>query len=169
MISRARDKRQFRATVVLSIIVMALLTLLFAATDASAQGAPDLIVLTPDSVSGEFVATVNSAVNDSRVARVCIFRIDSNSPDPLAEVACVDAGLGSAPTPEQAAPSGEGMVYSIPFSTALVAGQDQLFTARNIADIGGGQEISSLNATNSALIPSAVGPPMFIIRAVPAS
>lgn len=164
MSSRTSEKRQFHATVLLSVIIFLLIAILgvLLAPAAHAQSVPPMIVLTPDTVTGELRAKVNSNIDDARVVRVCMFRIDQNSPDPLAEVACADMASGRAPTAEEAGPSGVGMIYEIPFSSVFVAGQDQLFVARNIADVGGGIEISSLDSLNSALIPQAVGQPVFI-------
>ncbi len=163
MTSLTKATKNFRLSVLLTAIMMILTVCLFAATEANAQGVfPDPIVLTPDKVTGELTVKLNSATDDVRITRICLYRIDQFSPDVDAEVACVDVSLGSTPKPEEVAPSGEGMVYSIPFTTAFIVGQDQLFTARNIASFGAGQEISSVNSVNTALIPSLVAPPMWL-------
>lgn len=163
--TRPSERRKFRATCILTFVAVLLALSFFAVTEASAQGA-DMVVLQPDVVTGEFRAKVATNTDDQRLSRVCLYRIDSNSPDPEAEVTCQPAILGRAPnlveSPDGSLP---GLIFEIPFNTVLVAGQDQLFTARSFGDIGGGVEISSVNATNSAFIPSAIGPPMFIIRA----
>ena len=125
---------------------------------ASAQ----TVVLTPNEVTGEFTAKVNSATDDIRIDRVCLYRIDVNSPDPTAEFACQLVGDGSIPLAGEEAPNFEGLVYNIAFTTVLVPGESQKFVARNVAsDIGG--ELMSEPTADFALIPARPTSPVFLI------
>lgn len=130
-----------------------------------AQTSP-LVILTPDVITGQVTAKLNSTTNDARLIEVCVHRIDQNSPDPAAKVACAARDTGSVPLDSsEEAPSGEGLVYYIPFTVTMVPGQDQIFVARNYADVGGGAIIVSADSANSALLPQPIAPPLFIVRA----
>jgi hypothetical protein len=145
----------------MKILISTLASLLFAST---AFGQANDVTLAPDTVTGTFVAHVNTATDDIRVDRVCLYRIDAASPDPTTEFACALRLDARAPTEEEAAPNGEGLVYEITFTTVLVPGVDQSFVARNIAtDIGG--EIMSDMSENQAHIPGRPFTPVFVIRA----
>jgi len=138
--------------------ILITLAAFFAASTAFGQ----TVVLHPNEVTGEFTAKVNSATNDIRIDRVCLFRIDANSPDPTEEFACQLVGDGSIPLAGEEAPSFEGLVYNITFTTVLVPGESQKFVARNIAsDIGG--ELVSAPTADFALIPARPTSPIFLI------
>ena len=125
----------------------------------------DPVILSPDSVTGSFMATASSNTDDPRIVRICLFRIDSNSPDPAAEFACLPVTSGRPATAAED-PTGvmAGEVFDIPFSTVLVAGQDQLFVARNIAsDLSG--ELVSVDSANTGRIPAMIGAPLFLVKA----
>lgn len=148
---------------VLTFAVVAATAFFIFSGKASAQN----VVLHPDAVSGEFTAKVNSATDDIRIERVCIYRIDENSPDPAAEVACNLVGDGAVPLADEEAPNFEGLVYNITFTTTLVPGENQVFVARNVAtDIGG--EIASEPSSNTGIIPGRPLSPVFIIVSPPA-
>lgn len=127
-------------------------------------GQAQSFVLEPDAVTGEFVAKVNSAIDDPRLTRVCLYRIDVNSPDPTAEFACLPAASGRPVEAGEEAPSGVGMVFDIPFTVTLVSGQDQVFTARNIATDPNGELMSDPSVVTGR-IPGLLGRPMFVVPA----
>ena len=145
------------------IITIGLFAIGAAISVSSAANAQELpVILTADSITGEFVGKVNSNTDDPRIVRVCLYRIDANSPDPTAEFACLPAASGRAPLANEVSPSGLGMVFEIPFTTTLVESQDQLFTARNIALDPSG-ELMSDPAARSARIPGPLGRPIFVV------
>ncbi len=149
--------------------VLALLGFLILAltiTNAAHAQTQPLIVLIPDTITGQVEAKLNSNTDDTRLVEVCIHRIDQNSPDPEAKVGCAPYATGQVPLDaSEEAPSGEGLVYRIPFTVVLIPNQDQIFVARNYADVGGGTILVSADSANSALLPQPVSPPIFIVRA----
>ena len=142
---------------IVSIFVMALM---FTATSAFAQGAP-IVVLTPDSVTGEVTVRLSTEPDDVRYSRTCLFRIDANSPDPLAEVVCGSFKSGE---PTDPADPTKGFIGTLTWTTVLVPSQDQVYVARNFADIGGGMEIVSPDSANSGLLPQPITAPLFVVR-----
>jgi hypothetical protein len=141
-------------------------TMIFFSNSASAQN----VLLTPDSLTGEFTARANTATDDIRLDRVCLYRIDSNSPDPVTEFACASVGTGRTPTASEAAPNGEGVVVDITFTTTLVVGENQEFVARNIAQdfdssMSTFSDIQSDPSSNLARIVARPFSPVFIIIA----
>ncbi len=165
MTARQRRRNDFILGV-LSVVffTMALITM---ANSAGAQ-ISDPIILTPDSVTGEYTAKLNSNTDDPRLVEVCLFRIDHFHPTPETPIACTPRATGRAPLAGEESPSGNGLVYFIPFASALIPGQDQLIVARNRADVGGGTIIESPNSDNSVLLPQPLVSPMFLIEAPPA-
>jgi hypothetical protein len=141
------------------LMAVAAASVLFVSSAAFGQ---ETIMLLPDKVSGDFTATVNSSTDDARLDRVCLYRVDHKSLDPMAEFACVAIDTGVAPNPGQEAESGEGLVYTITFQTNLVAGENQAFIARNIA-IDTGVQILSDPSSNFARIPARPIGPKFVI------
>lgn len=120
------------------------------------------VILTPDEVTGEFTARANTATDDIRLDRTCLYRVDVFSPDPTVPVVCTFVTEGRAPLVGEEAPSGEGVVVDMVFTTVLVPGQNQRFVVRNVAiDVGG--ELESENGPNSGLITSRPGAPFFVI------
>ena len=154
-----------RILMILTVGLFALGWVLMISSAADAQ-TTDPVVLTPDSVTGEFRAKLSSATDDARLVRVCIFRIDANSPDPDAEFACLPASAGRDATPsEDPTGTAPGQIFEIPFTTVLVAGEDQIFTARNIAEDPDAGVLVSANSVNSGRIPARLGPPLFVVEA----
>jgi hypothetical protein len=148
---------------ILSVGLFAIGLTLAISTAANAQ-APSPIILAPDSLTGTFTASANTAHDDIRIERVCLYRVDQFSPDQTAEFACAQVTAGRPAVGNEVSPNGEGVVVDIEFVTVLVPGEDQLFVARNIAvDIGG--EIMSQPSGNNARIPGIPGAPMFVIPA----
>ncbi len=122
------------------------------------------VLLTPDSVTGELSVRLTTSTDDARIVRTCLYRIDSNSPDPFAEVVCGSFQGGEPMDPNDLT---KGFIGVLTWNTVLVPSEDQLYTARNFADVGDGMEIVSSDSANSGLLPRPVMAPLFIVRAPP--
>jgi hypothetical protein len=134
------------------VLLIALFIMAFA-QNATAQTVP-LIVLTPDSVTGEVTFHVDTNTADTRLTETCIYRIDVNSPDPLTPVACAPPSAG---TPSASG----GVLLDIPV-TIVILPEDQVFGARNIATVAG-QTVESNLTSNSAVLPFGVVAPLFVV------
>lgn len=140
-------------------LLVSLFVLAFAQS-AAAQSTV-LVVLTPDSVTGEVTFHVNTATNDARLTDVCVYRIDINSPDPSTPIACSTPSGGRVPTLTEQAPSGEGVVLDISVVIPILP-EDQVFGAKNIATVAG-ETIPSVFSSNSAVLPFGVVAPLFVV------
>ena len=140
-------------------LALILLTLVMCAPGAFAQDATP-VVLDLDTVTGEVSVRLSTSTDDPRYVRTCLYRIDGNSPDPLAEVVC---GAFQGGTPTDPADPTKGFIGTLTWNTVLVPSEDQVYVARNFADIGGGMEIVSADSANSGILPSAITAPLFVV------
>ena len=143
-------------------LVLALFLVL--AGRASANHVKPLVIRTPNVVTKDVIFKVNTATDDSRLVKVCVYRTDINSPDVFTPVACLGVEFGRQPISAEIMHSNVGVVLEIPYNVGdMVPGQDQEFGVKNIASVDGVEFTSAYG--NKGLIPHEVPEPIFIVKA----
>jgi hypothetical protein len=146
----------------LALLTFAIVALaLIAGAPASAVHVAPLIVVQPDQITGQMKFKVNTGTNDPRVVKTCVVRIDQNG-DPAVDLGCVDTSTGRAPVGDEILHNGEGVVVEIIVDVVMIANEDQLYSFRNYADVGGGLLVASELSENAGLLPQLTPPPIFL-------